>query len=65
MISVKSYLQENGIYLGGDLDMKVLMRDKVRKGTGGFFGRIRSAAVKEPESIEDDRYGFEIGRAHV
>ena len=28
MISVKSYLQENGIYLGGDLDMKVLMRDK-------------------------------------
>lgn len=32
--------------------------DRVRKGTGGFFGRIRSAAVKEPESIEDDRYGF-------
>ena len=32
--------------------------DRVRKGTGGLFGRIRSAAVKEPESIEDDRYGF-------
>ena len=32
--------------------------DRVRKGTGGLFGRIRSAAVKEPEPIEDDRYGF-------
>ena len=32
--------------------------DRVRKGTGGIFGRIRSAAVKEPEPIEDDRYGF-------
>lgn len=32
--------------------------DRVRKGTGGLFGRIRSVAVKEPEPIEDDRYGF-------